>query len=193
MKKLAWLVLVVVATGVGSFYGGYRVGELNGTIADSASNTGPLMNLLLVQAGREKDIVEMNREQLYGNLSIYDASQSSILVTPRNKRWSKQRILLARDYWAAAGGVIMQTEGEAKRTREQVAEIQAATGVQTGMFVNGVQVSPFYFEQEDRNVRELFGRYSGQTSALHDMIVKMVDEAKKRPNHSQEPAPSAVH
>ena len=193
MKKIALLLLLIAVVAAGSFYGGYRVGELNGNVANATKNTGPLMNLLLVQAGMKKELVEMNHEQLYSNLGLYEALLTSRLVTPENKKWLKENILLARDYWIAAGGTILQTEEESKKIRQQVEEIRAATGVQMAMTLNGTQASPFHFEEEDRHVRDLFGRYSGQTSFLHDMIVGMVKNAKEASNQSPEPPPGAVH
>jgi hypothetical protein len=178
MKKIGLIILLVAVVGAGSFYGGFRVGEFNGGIERAAKNTGPLMNLLLTEAGMKKELLEMNREQLYSNLTFYEAAQSSRLVTPANKKWLKENILLARDYWMAAGGTILQTEDEAKKNRQQVEEIRKATGVQMGVTLNGIKVSPFYFEEEDRRVRSLFDHYAGQTSVLHGMVKK----AKELPN-----------
>ncbi|MBS0631752.1 MAG: hypothetical protein JSS11_07535 [Verrucomicrobia bacterium] len=193
MKKIAILGLVLLVVGIGSFYGGYRVGELNGLIAGTAKDTGPLMNLLLTEAGMKKEQMEMNREQLYSNLTLYEASQSSPLVTSENKKWLKQNILLAKDYWTAAGGTILQTADGAKKTRQQVEAFRSATGVTMGMTMNGVTVSPFYFEEEDRRVRELFRRYEGQESDLHDLIFGMVKQARETPKQAPEPSPSAAH
>lgn len=192
MTKTALLLLILVAACVGSFYGGFRVGELNGRVEEAARDTDPLLNLLLVQAGMEKELVDMNRGRLYGNLDFFDELRSSRLVTPANKNLLEQNILLARDYWQAAGGKILQTEEEAKQMRQTVEEIQSATGVRMGMTFNGMQVSPFFFEEKDRRVTELFDRYSGRMSMLHDMIVEMVEKAKNQPNKTAQSTTTAV-
>jgi hypothetical protein len=179
MKKILLYVLIAVVACAAGFYGGFRVGEFNGRIEVSAKNTGPLMNLLLLQTKMEEEQMEMNREQLYGNLDFYDVLRSSRLVTSENKRWLEESILLAKDYWQAAGGTVLQTEEAAMQTRKAVEEIKAATGVPMGMILNGVKVSPFLFEEQDRRVRELFARYSDKNSTLHEMIVEMVEKAKK--------------
>ena len=180
MKKIIFLFLGIIVVGTGGFYGGFLVGELNGRAETKAKDTKPLMNLLLVQAGMKKEFVEMNREQLYSNLDLFETLQSSRWITATNKQWLKQNILIARDYWIAAGGMILQSKEEALRTRQQVAQIKSASGVQMGMTINGMKVSPFYFEEEDHKVRVLFDRYSGQTSLMHDMIVGMVEKAGKK-------------
>jgi hypothetical protein len=191
MKKLAIIVTLCGVACAGSFYAGFRYGTFNGQIEASALNTGPLMNLLLFEAGKKKELLEMNREQLYFPLDVYDALRSSRLVSRANKEILEQRILIAKDYWQVAGGKILQTEEEAKKARQTIDEIQTAAGIPVTMTMNGVKVSPFMFEDKDRRIAALFSRYSSQKSRLNDFIVGMVAEAKKEPNQASEPtAPS---
>ncbi|HVU15532.1 MAG TPA: hypothetical protein VHD32_01305 [Candidatus Didemnitutus sp.] len=176
-----------------SFYAGVRYGELNGRIEIAASDTSPLMNLLLVESGKEKELMEMNREQLYLNLNLFEIARNSRLVSERNKRLAEQRILFAKDYWQAVGGKIILSDDEKEKERRRVREIQAATGITPGMTINGVEVSPFYFTIQDRATRELFIKYADQKSRLHDFIVGMVDEAKRsRPNQLPAPTPDGA-
>jgi hypothetical protein len=191
MKKLAIVLMLCAAACAGSFYAGFRYGRFNGQIEVAAMNTGPLMNLLLFEAGKKKELLEMNREQLYFPLDVYDALRSSRLVSRANKEILEQRILIAKDYWQAAGGKILQTEEEGKKARQTIEEIRTAAGIPVTMTMNGVKVSPFMFEEKDGRIATLFSRYADQKSRLNDFIVGMVDEAKKGPNQTSEPtAPS---
>lgn len=188
MKKYLLISAVCLILCAAFFYAGVRYGDFNARVEVAATNTGPLMNLLLVEAGKEKEFVEMNREQLYMNLGLFESFRTYWLVSGQNKKLVEQRILFAKDHWQAAGGKILQTEEEKKKRREDVAAIQAATGIPMTLTMNGVKVSPYYFEEQDQRARDLFSQYADQKSHLHDFIVGMVEEAKKRqPNQPLEP------
>jgi hypothetical protein len=180
MRRYLIISVVCLLLCAGSFFAGARYGELNGRVEAAALNTGPLMNLLLIGAGKEKELVDMNREQLFMNLGLFDSLRTSRLVSGENKRLVEQRILFAKDYWQATGGAILQTEEEKKKNREQVAAIQSATGGPLTVTMNGVKVSPYYFEEQDQRARDLFRKYADQKSRLYDFISEMVEEAKKR-------------
>jgi hypothetical protein len=182
MKKYLLISVVCLLLCAGSFFAGARYGEFNGHIEAAAKNTGPLLNLLLIGAGKEKELIDMNRSQLYMNLGLFESLRSSCLVSDENKRLSEQRILFAKDYWQAAGGKILQTEEEKKEDRQRIEKIQSEDGITPGLSINGVSVSPFYFEEQDQQARDLFSRYADQNSVLHDFIITLVGEAKNRPN-----------
>jgi Ni,Fe-hydrogenase I large subunit len=187
MKKLGIILIAVAVACTGTFYAGLFYGKFNGRIEGAVMETGPLMNLLLAQAGNEKELIEMNRERLYFNLDLYDALSSSPLVSSENKRMLEERILVAKDYWQAAGGQLLQSEEQKKQMRQTVEQIQSATGVQMKMTMNGVTASPFLFEEKERRIAALFSRYADRQSRLHDFIVGMVKEAKKNASHASEP------
>jgi len=190
MKKYLIIFTVCLILCMAFFYAGVRYGDFNARVEVAASNTGPLMNLLLIGAGKNKEFIEMNREQLYMNLGLFDSLRTSRLVSSRNKKLAQQRILFAKDYWQAVGGTILQTEEEKKLQRQSVDEFRSAAGITPSLTINGVKVSPFYFEEQDQRARELFSRYADQKSVLHDFIVGLVAEAKEgQPNEAVQTTP----
>lgn len=184
MKKYLLVSAACLILCAAFFYTGVRYGDFNARVEVAATDTGPLMNLLLIEAGRKEEFMEMNREQLYMNLGFFESLRTSRLVSAQNKKLVEQRILLAKDYWQAVGGTILQTEEEKSRYREQVAAIQSATGIPMTLEMHGVKVSPFIFEEQDEQARQLFSKYADRKSHLHDLIVGMVEEAKKTENNS---------
>ncbi|MBI5381498.1 MAG: hypothetical protein HZA31_06320 [Opitutae bacterium] len=192
MKKILLISVACLLLCIGCFIVGVRYGEFNGRVEAAAKDTGPLMNLLLIGAGKEKELVQMNREQLYMNLGLFESLRTSHLVSGENRRLVEQRILLAKDYWQAVGGTILQTEEEKKKNREQVAAIQSAAGVPMTLMMNGVKVSPFYFEEQDQRARDIFSQYADQKSYLYDFIVSLVEEAKKRQPNPERPETMAT-
>jgi hypothetical protein len=182
MKSILLVFVISVAMSCVAFYAGFLHGEFNGRLEQSARDTGPLMNLLLARAGMEKDLIEMNREQLYIGVDVYDALRQSWRVTRKNKALLDDRILVAKDYWQAVGGTVLQTDAQKKESRQGVDDIQALAGIPMTRTVDGVKVSPGWIEEKDRRIAALFSKYSDRKSSLHDFITGMVNQAKKKAN-----------